>query len=557
VALLGLALFTPNASADLVVDHVDGADPAIPQIYELVISGSFEARADHLAVSQTLGPNTVNFEITTGADVILVASGTPCSGFGTQFVTCNFAEGIDRLEVTLGEQADVASSTAPIPTEWSGGPGDDELTGGTGPNWIEGGAGVDVLKGRQGPDEILGQAGNDEIDGGNGADTLDGGPGFGFDKLNGEGGPDILIGGTQNDTLNGGADADQLYGGDGEDNLEGGNGPDYISGGPDFFNDTLTYATRVNPITVSIDGVADDGGPEDGHGDNVDTDVEVLIAGSGDDQLTSASFGSEIDGGPGDDTLTGGPGHDFFTGSAGDDTMTLGAALNNAAGGTGDDTILGGADAELLDGGPDDDTLVGGGGLDRLRGMEGNDALDAVDGAADQEIDCGDGIDGALTDTIDPAAIGCETEDHPPGPPGPGDPGGPGGPGGPGDPADSGATSPLGRLAGKRIQVKFPSQGKSGKNLKGKPTARPRLECPAQATGSCTGQIVLKAKRGKKLIKIAKGRYELEPGARQRIGVALNKKGRALLSRKRKTKGKAILVGDDRRTQKVTFIRKR
>jgi Ca2+-binding RTX toxin-like protein len=181
---------------------------------------------------------------------------------------------------------------------------------------------------------LVGGTGNDRLTGGGGGDTLDGGDGN--DTLTGRGGNDALNGGPLNDTLNGGPGADVV------DGLGG--------------TDTATYADRtaIQPVTVDIDDVADDGGDLDGPPgarDNILTTVERLV------------------------------------------------------GGKAADTLIGSAAANQL---------TGGLGADILQGLEGNDVLMAKDGVVDGQIDCDGGAtagpaDVAQVDATDPAPTGCET----------------------------------------------------------------------------------------------------------------------------------------------------
>ncbi len=61
----------------------------------------------------------------------------------------------------------------------------------------------------------------------------------------------------------------------------------------DVGTDTATYASRTAPLTVTIDGIANDGATAEGD-DNVKTDVENLVGGSAKDSLTG-SGGAERD----------------------------------------------------------------------------------------------------------------------------------------------------------------------------------------------------------------------------------------------------------------------
>src|SRR5213075_615176 len=102
--------------------------------------------------------------------------------------------------------------------------------------------------------------------------------------------PDVenVIGGSGDDTLIGSADANVLSGGFGDDTLDGGAGADVLNGGPGTA-DLADYSGRAaaNPVTVTLDGVANDGGS--GENDNVGTDVENIDGGAGDDTLIGSS----------------------------------------------------------------------------------------------------------------------------------------------------------------------------------------------------------------------------------------------------------------------------
>ncbi len=277
-----------------------------------------------------------------------------------------------------------------------GNAGNDTLHAGTGNDTLadESGPG-----GSGGDDKMFGEAGNDTLDGGvlgagiNGAtsgggrDLLDGG--FGIDsvdysqrtgpltitvdtsgpaKNDGEAGEqddvrnvELVKGGSAgdsistvstnitiegrggNDTLNGGTGGDVLYGGSavgttgsGDDTLDGGKGADFLSGGDGL--DTATYASRTNPVAVTLDNVANDG--EAGEGDNVLSDVEHLVGGSAGDLLAGDEGANTLDGGPGNDLLTGNGGADAINGGAGDDTIqAVDGATDAITCGDGTDTV--------------------------------------------------------------------------------------------------------------------------------------------------------------------------------------------------------------------------
>jgi Ca2+-binding RTX toxin-like protein len=149
---------------------------------------------------------------------------------------------------------------------------------------------------------------------------------------------------------------------------DGGPGSDTASGG----NVVVSYVGRVAGVRVTPDDVADDGEP--GEGDDVGSDVPVIMGGDGPDELHAA--GPLVAGGSGDDLLVGwaDPGPE-----AGDvPRLTL-------RGDAGNDTIQGGPGAELIDGGAGDDVLAGGAGDDRLSDGAGADQVDGGEG--DDRVD--------------------------------------------------------------------------------------------------------------------------------------------------------------------------
>ncbi|HWK27649.1 MAG TPA: hypothetical protein VNS09_13860 [Solirubrobacter sp.] len=164
---------------------------------------------------------------------------------------------------------------------------------------IVGTPGNDVLLGTPGSDVICGLGGDDVLYGGGGNDELWGGPGD--DRLYGEDGDDVL------------------RGGDGADVLDGGTGADVLRGGGGL--DTLLYTSRTESVFVTV-GVTDGDDGEDGEGDTVGSDVEIVRGGAGDDILIGGPGPEELYGRGGDDTLDGGPGAgDLLDGGDGNDTL--------------------------------------------------------------------------------------------------------------------------------------------------------------------------------------------------------------------------------------------
>ncbi len=362
------------------------------------------------------------------------------------------------VSVTLNDVAD------------DGLPGEDDnvesdienVTGGGYADYIEGDSQNNVLNGLGGDDVIVGGGGDDLLEGSADDDVLDGGPGA--DTLEGDAGEDVadyssrtqpvtvdLDGQSgddgeagEGDTVEsdvediwGGSDNDVLTGNDSNNAFDGGAGADQFHGlgGEDL----VDYSTRSQPVSASIDGVANDG--EAGEGDNIATDIEDLRGGSGNDTLTGNSSDNMLDGGLGADQMTGGAGSDTvdysyrtepvtadLSGSPGNDGEagegdTIGADVESLIGGSGDDTLTGNAADGALLGGDGDDTLVDPGGSDYIDGGDGDDDLQTRDGAADQDI-CGFGLDSVVGDAIDSVTDDCESVDGPPQPPGSGGGGG-------------------------------------------------------------------------------------------------------------------------------------
>jgi len=261
--------------------------------------------------------------------------GAGCSRSAPDRVTCTVA-GLASLSVDAGAGDDTVTVTGTVPATIADGPGDDRMTGGGGDDVFAMGTGADVVSGGAGSDTADYSARTHAVSAKPDGVADDGETGE-HDNV----GTDVenLLGGNGADSLSGSGTANSLDGGRGADTLSGRGG-----------TDTVTYASRTAPVTVSIDGVANDGSSLDGAAnarDNVALDIENLVGGRAGDSLT---------------------------GSAG---------VNR---------------------------LIGGPGADIMRGLDGDDILLANDGEADVELNCDGGAgDSATVDPIDPPSIGCET----------------------------------------------------------------------------------------------------------------------------------------------------
>jgi Ca2+-binding RTX toxin-like protein len=381
-----------------------------------------------------------------------------------------------KVTVRTGKGSDTITvkPDVKIPTVLEGGAGIDVFNGGGGPdeiwggcrtdpscdsssNSLHGGDGNDVLHGGANYDYLAGDGGDDVLDGGLAKDTIHGGDGHDIadyssrsapivasldgvandgqagendliagdvEGVQGGSGKDTLYagfltnstlkGGPGDDTLIGYAGNDLLMGEAGADLLRPGNGHDNVYGGSD--RDTVSYEERLNPVTVTLDGLGNDG--EAGEYDFVASDVENVIGGKNNDTLIGDGQVNTLTGGPGNDTLSGlgGSGPDELHGDAGNDTLDGGPAgsindvldggadtdmvsyalrtdgvyvildsssngedkianVENAKGGSGDDHIVGTDGPNVLFGGAANDGLQGNGGNDTLYGGADNDSL--------------------------------------------------------------------------------------------------------------------------------------------------------------------------------------
>lgn len=314
-----------------------------------------------------------------------------------------------------------------------GGAGDDTLSGGPQGSildTIDGGAGTDTVtyalrtddiqifldkKVGQGEDDItwvenvISGDGNDTIVGDNGWNVIYAGDGN--DGVDAEASGDVVHGGDGNDRLWGGNYNDTLLGENGNDKLIGGSGADAMSGQAGI--DTADYSDETERVTVTLNGLADDG--LDGENDNVAQDVENIIGGAANDTLTGSAFPNTIDGGPGKDVIHGGSQNDSIFGGPDPDQLYGDDGLDTFVGGPGSDKMWGGGGVDFIDyqssttpvtvdlkgrkgksksegsdklseienayGSQFDDKLTGDLGPNTISGFEGNDTIDGGGGA--------------------------------------------------------------------------------------------------------------------------------------------------------------------------------
>jgi hypothetical protein len=133
--------------------------------------------------------------------------------------------------------------------------------------------------------------------------------------------------------------------------VDGGPGADAIAG-TDPLGVVVDYSKRTSAVHAALGGGADDG--EAGEGDSIDGHIGGLLGGSGPDTLSLAGI-------PATDL-----GHARVQAGAGDDAITGSDVGDTLAGGAGDDTLAGGGGGDELDPGPGSDQVSGGPGIDAV-----------------------------------------------------------------------------------------------------------------------------------------------------------------------------------------------
>ena len=185
----------------------------------------------------------------------------------------------------------------------------------------------------------------------------------------------------------GGNDAIASGSGDDQFRHDGGN-DDYGGGGG---RDTIDFRSSTLPVTVTLDGIANDGLA--GESDNVRPTVEDMIGSSHADSLTGSSGVNRFLGWDGADVLVGGGGDDILSGH-----IDIGCTAPEPPGNE-SDSLFGGDGSDVLRPCGGDDLLVGGSGADTLSGGSGRDIVSYADHPDAVEIWIGDGPnDGNDTD---------------------------------------------------------------------------------------------------------------------------------------------------------------
>jgi Ca2+-binding RTX toxin-like protein len=424
-------------------------------------------------------PAHLNVQVDLGAGndgVTFVSQGFDCfNGY-----VLNLGDGANTLNLSGG------CPTAPDDTA--------SVTSGSGPDTLTAGNQGATFSAGGGDDNLYGGSGNDVLHGGDANDRIFGGPGN--DQVLGEGGNDDVDGGTENDLVDGGGGDDRLEYSTGVSN-DAGAGADTYVGGPG--TDKLTLDAHAGGVTITIDGAANDGLPNEG--DNVGADIE------------------QIDGTGGNDVFTGSAGTDNFLGGSGNDEIHGAGGNDDLYGGSGDDRIFGDAGNDKVQGANGSDTVDGGSGADQIYGDIGScsfscsfdaDTILARDGEKDA-VDCGSGADSAQVDFVDVVAF-CASVDRSPAP---------------GPPAGA-ATPGSGTAVSFTVGAK-PSVGKG---------VGTTVTCPAACTFTVAITISAKTARkfglGRKALKIGSARGALLAAGSTKAKVKLSAKARRRLRHAKK-----------------------
>jgi Ca2+-binding RTX toxin-like protein len=224
------------------------------------------------------------------------------------------------IDIDLGDGNDYAGGEAGLPAKILGGPGNDDIYGTDTDDVLDGGPGDDGVTGWIGKDTLTGGPGNDRLDGGYVTHS--------FDDSNPDAEP------TSKEADNDAADV--LDGGPGDDSLQGGGGTDRITGGDG--EDTVAYGFRKSAVTVTLDGVANDGTA--GENDVVAGDIESVETGSGSDHVTGTAGVNTISTGGGDDVVDPRGGADHLDlGEGADQALLRDGVIDKVECGDGGDTV--------------------------------------------------------------------------------------------------------------------------------------------------------------------------------------------------------------------------
>ena len=383
----------PNAGADSIVFSAASND------LTFTLSGILTTTDDKTNKVTHNGDNIETLVAGAGADAFEIHDGVTFSGKldgddGQDILDLsNYSSSVSISLGTASVSAGGISMTVANIEHYIGGKGDDTIISGTQDELLVGGPGNDtyIFTDNWGKDTVVETVGG-------GTDIFD------FTQVTED--VEIILGsiivqdGLGSKTTYTGSSVETVLGGAGDDTiifsvdgvqLAGGTGT--IDGGPG--QNTLNYSAYTSTVTVDLDA-----GSATGTGGV--SNIQHIIGGSGDDNLTGDLNVNQIKGQAGDDTINGGGGNDTLLGGDDNDTLNGGEGDDTLNGNAGQDQLFGDAGNDLLNGDEDNDTLNGGLGDDTLTDTQGNNILQGNEG--NDEITGGDGADilrgGAGDDTL-------------------------------------------------------------------------------------------------------------------------------------------------------------
>jgi serralysin len=142
----------------------------------------------------------------------------------------------------------------------------------------------------------------------------------------------------------------------------------------------------------------------------LNTVIENVRGGSGNDRILGNAANNNLTGGAGDDYIRGGDGADVLFGGAGFDDINGNKGADTAYGGEGNDWVVGGQDDDLLFGESGNDIVYGNLGNDTVNGGQGDDWLRG--GQGDDVIEGGAGNDWLWGDRGNDTIAGGAGADH-------------------------------------------------------------------------------------------------------------------------------------------------
>ncbi|KAA1420234.1 calcium-binding protein [Nocardioides humilatus] len=343
------------------------ADGGNPSTYDTSVDLALSASASNGAGSTPLYQMQIStdgaFDSEPWVDYATTGTATLPAGLGSKTVSVRYRNAAGAISATATDTINVVATpmcNSLTPTVAGFG----TVTGTAGSDVIVGGPGADVISGLGGNDTICGLGGNDSVNDGPGADTV--------------------FGDNGNDVVK------QPATGDAGDVFDGGAGIDQVS-----------YGARSGNITVTLDANADDGLA--GEGDLVQTTIENVTTGGGNDTLLGTSAANRLIGNGGADIIIGAGGNDYLTGNGGVDTLRGGDGNDTILAGDGDDTIEEGTTAngtDLIKGGTGSDLVTyenrSLGVAIRLNGVP----TSGASGENDKILNCEHALGGAGNDTL-------------------------------------------------------------------------------------------------------------------------------------------------------------